>query len=298
MLNKTSIHYLINYALQKLLSSGVTDSPKIDAEILMAKAIKKNRSYLYTWPEKQLSTNEINEFRFLLSSRLIGKPIAYILGKKEFWGLEFKVNESTLIPRPDTEIVVDKAIELAKKIQQNNTLDKVKVLDLGTGSGAIICSIKHELKNIDAFAIEVDKVAIKIAKINAQNLSLDINFIKSNWFNELKPSSHLFNLIVANPPYIEEQDQHLKQGDLKFEPISALASGKDGLRDITHICQQASKFLVNNGWLLIEHGYNQAHKVKELMQQNDFGKIETIKDHGGNDRATLGNLTYAKNKTK
>ena len=281
--NNSIASYIID-SKNQLAKVGITDTPKLDAEILLAHAIQKNRTYLYTWPEKELSNSQIKLFKTLIKKRLSGKPIAYIVGTREFWGLDFIVNQHTLIPRPDTEIIVIETIHLTKKRQGH-----VKVLDLGTGSGAIICSLKHELPQIDAYAIDYSHQALEIAKQNAKNLNLSINFIQSDWFKNL--GSQKFNLIISNPPYIEEQDPHLNKNGLSFEPITALTSGTDGLKDIKTICKQASKFLHKNGCILIEHGYNQAKDIKEILTKNNFHKIKTIKDYGNNDRVTIGEKT-------
>ncbi len=280
---QATIKQLIVDAKQQLIQAGIDNSPKIDAEILLAKALNKNRTYLYTWPEKIIVATAQAKFQALLLQRLTGKPIAYILGIKEFWGLEFSVNNSTLIPRADTEILVEQALKL---IQNKNN---ASVLDLGTGTGAIICAIKHELPNIIAYAVDFDEKTLDTAVLNAKSLNIDVDFIKSNWFTELALTSK-FDLIVANPPYIEEQDLHLTQKDLMFEPITALSSGKDGLLAIKQICQQAPSYLADNGWLVIEHGYNQAKQVTNIMQKNNFKQLKTIKDYGNKDRVTLGRM--------
>jgi len=286
MPNKSIISSLLASAQKQLIDAGVDSSPKIDSEILMAQAIQKNRSYLYTWPEKELTSPQLKQFYSLLSARISGKPIAYILGKKEFWGLEFTVNKHTLIPRADTETLVAEAINLL----QNHFRGGGKILDLGTGSGAIICAIKHDLPNTNAFAVDFDVKTLEVAKSNALSLGLDIEFIHSNWLESFKTQNTLFDLIVSNPPYIEEQDKHLAQGDLRFEPKAALSSGADGLQDITIIAQQAVNHLTKNGWLLIEHGYQQAKQVQFLLSKNGFQQIKTITDYAGNDRVTLGEM--------
>ncbi len=281
-----SIQTLIENSMQRLVAAGVNDSAKIDVEILLSHTIGKNRSYLYTWPEKEISTSDKNQFEKLLKQRLIGKPIAYILGKQEFWGLNFTVNEYTLIPRADTEIIVLEAIKKAKNHQGG-----YQVLDLGTGSGAIICALKHELPKINAFAVDFDANVLKTASLNAKTHNLKIDFRQSDWFSAFKAEEKpLFQLIVSNPPYIKERNQHLENGDLRFEPITALKSGQDGLQDIKKICSEAPNYLCQNGWLLIEHGYQQAQAVQSLLQKNNFTQIKTIKDYADNDRVTLGQI--------
>ncbi|MDY3107680.1 MAG: peptide chain release factor N(5)-glutamine methyltransferase, partial [Succinivibrio sp.] len=216
----------------------------------------------------------------LINKRKSGYPIAYILGYKEFFGLRLKVTEDTLIPRPDTETLVEKALAFNPQ---------GKVLDLGTGTGAIILALKSELKSaIDAYAVDLSKKALEVASFNSQKLNLPVTFIQSNWFSKLGDLK--FSMIVSNPPYIQKDDIHLTQTSLPFEPIQALTSDDDGLLDIKLICKEAKDHLENGAPLLIEHGFNQGEKVRAIFTEQGYKNVATIKDLGGNDRVTFGSF--------
>ncbi|HBQ44041.1 MAG TPA: peptide chain release factor N(5)-glutamine methyltransferase, partial [Thiomicrospira sp.] len=204
------ISTIIQQSCNDLVVAGITDSPKLDVELLLAHAINKTRTYLFTWPEKTISSDEFKKFQILFSQRLVGKPIAYILASKEFWGLNFNVNQHTLIPRPDTEILVEETLQKAKNRQ--GWPPHIEILDLGTGSGAIICALKHELPQANATAVDFQAEALAIAKQNALNLQLNIQFKQSDWLSVF--NTEKFHIIVSNPPYIEETDPHLQQGDV------------------------------------------------------------------------------------
>lgn len=272
-----SIEQLVKLAADGLF--GLSDSPKLDAELLLSHSLDCSRSYLYTWPEKIIPTEKVVVFRELLQFRQKGYPIAHLLGYREFWGLTLKVTQDTLIPRPDTEVLVETALQLNPNAKQ--------ILDMGTGSGAIALALKSELPNTHITAIDFSAAALEVAKQNSQTLNLTIDFMQSNWFERL-PAGKQFDLIVSNPPYIEDQDEHLQQGDIRFEPISALTSGTDGLEAITQIVTKAPDFLQKHGWLVIEHGYNQALAVQQIFSSHGFQSIKTQKDYGDNDRVTFG----------
>ena len=278
------ISTIIQQSCNDLVVAGITDSPKLDVELLLAHAINKTRTYLFTWPEKTISSDEFKKFQILFSQRLVGKPIAYILASKEFWGLNFNVNQHTLIPRPDTEILVEETLQKAKNRQ--GWPPHIEILDLGTGSGAIICALKHELPQANATAVDFQAEALAIAKQNALNLQLNIQFKQSDWLSVF--NTEKFHIIVSNPPYIEETDPHLQQGDVRFEPFSALSAKQNGLADIINIVKQAKNFLHPTGWLLIEHGYNQAEQVQTIFQQSGYNEIETRKDYNQQPRITFG----------
>jgi release factor glutamine methyltransferase len=270
---------------KQMLSTSGSDSIDLDAELLLANAIGRNRTYLYTWPEALLTETQSQQFFDDVTQRQAGTPVAHILQTREFWGLPFKVTEATLIPRPDTEILVETALE--KLTAGNPETDQAwSVLDLGTGSGAIACALASSGTNCRVTAVDVSPQALAVAKDNAQRLDLDLRFCSGSWFEPL--AGERFELIVSNPPYIREDDPHLSQGDVRFEPLTALTSGETGLDDITQILQQAGQHLKPNGWLMFEHGYDQADAVQTLFRQYGFESIETRRDYGGQPRVTFG----------
>ena len=275
----SAIKTLLDAAIKKL--SHVTDSAQLDCELLLCSVLNKSRSYLHAWPEYLLSDRELKNFNTLVERRVSGEPIAHILGERGFWSLNLKVTKDTLIPRPDTERLVELALE---HIPENAAW---KILDLGTGSGAIALSLAKERPNVFISATDQSKAALDIAKENAKinNIS-NIEFIQSNWFEKL--AQQQFNMIVSNPPYIKENDPHLKQGDVRFEPLSALTSGKDGLNDICTIINNSHKHLTNQGILLIEHGYDQAEDVCRLLKDANFKNVDYFKDDNGHPRVSIG----------
>jgi release factor glutamine methyltransferase len=268
---------------QTLLAKQLNLDPseaRVDAQLLLQTTLKVNRAWLISHENDALQASNHADFQALLSRRLQGEPIAHILGQREFYGLDLLVTPDTLIPRPDTETLVEAALV---KIQSNV---RYAVLDLGTGTGAIALAIAKNRPLANVMAVDASEAALKIAKKNAQNLAIpNVKFILSHWFDEL--TGEKFDVIVSNPPYIEQDDVHLAQGDLRFEPISALASGVDGLNDIRHIIDNCLIYLNPQGWLMLEHGYNQAASVADLMAHAGLTNIETIKDLGGNNRVTI-----------
>jgi release factor glutamine methyltransferase len=279
----TSIRAVLLNAQAQLNEAPLLDAidARYESQLLLQHALKVNRAWLIAHESDDLAADIQHEFNTLMKRRIGGEPIAYILGNREFYGLNLAVTPATLIPRPDTEILVDIALE---KIQVNQP---AQVLDLGTGTGAIALAIAQQRPQVQVTGVDASKPALEIAIINSQQLHItNSHFILSDWFNNLNDTR--FDVIVSNPPYIEEADAHLKQGDLRFEPISALASGADGLDDIRRIIDGCLIHLKPQGWLMFEHGYNQAEVVRELMAQTGLVAIETFKDLGGNDRVTIG----------
>ncbi|HHB93419.1 MAG TPA: peptide chain release factor N(5)-glutamine methyltransferase [Thioploca sp.] len=272
-----SISQIINISIQQLSNY---DTPRLDAEILLCHVLKKNRSYLYTWPENQLTEKQYQQFRILLSGRIDGKPIAYLIGHKEFWSLELQVTEDTLIPRPETELLVEQVLaHLPLKTAS-------KVIDLGTGTGAIALAIAKERPYCNIIATDKSPQTLQIAKNNAKNLALhNIKFIVSDWFAK---DLGIATIIVSNPPYISIDDPHLNQGDVRYEPRNSLISGIDGLTDIRQIILQSYNHLLNKGWLLLEHGYDQAKQVRDLLVKNNYFSIETYNDLADKPRVTVG----------
>ncbi|WP_373958655.1 peptide chain release factor N(5)-glutamine methyltransferase [Vibrio gigantis] len=268
------------------LQEGDNTSPSIDAAVLLCHALDKPRSYLLTWPEKHLTSEQESEFNVLIKRRLTGEPVAYIVGEREFWSLPLKVSPSTLIPRPDTERLVEVALDKTYGKQG-------AILDLGTGTGAIALALASEMPNRPVTGIDLRPEAQLLATENAQRLNItNATFLHGSWFeplsSECSEEAVKFSLIVSNPPYIEKNDPHLFQGDVRFEPISALVAEEKGLADIRYISENARGFLENEGWLAFEHGYDQGLAVREIMQALGYLDVVTEKDYGGNDRVTLG----------
>lgn len=254
---------------------------RYESQLLLQHILHVNRAWLIAHENDELRPADQTKFTELLERRCHGEPIAYILGKREFYGLDLKVTPATLIPRPDTEILVEAALS---KLPADKSM---QLLDLGTGTGAIALAIASQRPQTKIIAVDASQAALDIASSNSQQHHItNVNFVLSNWFSALNQDK--FDIIVSNPPYIEQDDVHLSQGDLRFEPISALASGSDGLDDIRKIVADSLLHLEPQGWLMLEHGYNQASAVADLLAEQGFVDIATIKDFGGNDRVTIG----------
>jgi release factor glutamine methyltransferase len=272
-----SIAEIINQGQQLL--AAFSDSAKLDCKILLAFVLGKETSYLLTWPDKTLSETQFQAFMMLFERRLQGEPIAYIIEEGEFWSLPFYVSPATLIPRPDTELLVEHI--LARHVESD-----LSCLDLGTGTGAIALSLASEHQSWKINAIDFNDEAVSLAKKNAKRLELpQVDIYQSDWFSNVK-STQKFNIIVSNPPYIDENDHHLNEGDVRYEPLSALVAGDHGFSDIKKIAKQAQLYLKNNGALYLEHGFEQAEGVRKILNQLEYQSIETIKDYSGNDRVT------------
>ncbi len=256
-------------------------SARIEVQCLLQNALQVNRAWLLSHPEQPLNGAQLTRYRTLFERRLNGEPIAYILGEREFYGLTFKVSSATLIPRPETELLVELALQ---RIPQNGAF---RMLDLGTGSGAIALSIAHARPGVDAVAVDASDAALEVAQYNAKHLNIhNVRFMHSDWFSALHDER--FDLIVSNPPYVADSDTHLMQGDLRYEPRAALASGADGLEDIRHIIVQANAYLNSGSWLLLEHGYDQANKVRALLQQAGLEDVFSARDLAGIERVSGG----------
>jgi len=254
---------------------------RIEVQSLLQHVLQVPRAYLLAHPEQVLDAKQLASYDALLSRRLQGEPVAYLLGEREFFGLNFKVTPATLIPRSDTELLVELALQ---RLPQGKAC---RVLDLGTGSGAIALSIAHSRPDVVVTAVDASEKALGVARENAQRLGVaNIRCLHSDWFSAL--DGQHFDLIVSNPPYIAANDVHLTQSDVRFEPLSALASGADGLDDIRSIVSQADGFLERGAWLLLEHGYDQAVRVRDIFQKNSFGEIFSAKDIAGIDRVSGG----------
>ena len=257
----------------------VSESWQLDAELLLAEAIEQSREYLFTWPDQELTQPQLKKFDDYCGRRLLNEPIAYILGRQAFWDFELIVNSSVLIPRPETELLVETALELL-----DNSVTAA-VLDLGTGSGAIALALAANNKRWSVTAVDSSESALGVAADNAKLLQFsNIEFVQTSWCDGL-PTEH-FDLIAANPPYVEAGDKHLSEGSLPFEPIAALVAEENGLADIRAIAKQSRYCLKKNSWLLIEHGFQQKLAVEKILVDTGYANIECVKDLAGLDRLT------------
>lgn len=284
--------------------AATTDS-RLEAEILLAHAMGVSRTHLYTWPEQILSPSHKNHFMELVARRAQGEPIAYITGEREFWSLNLKISEDVLIPRPETELIVETLLKVIPKTEAN-----IQILELGTGSGAIALALAKECPHWRIVASDKSEKALGVASQNAKNLNIcnNIEFYQGDWFEALLSSSSLssfssyyssssqlsqssvphFNAVVSNPPYIEAQDPHLREGDLRFEPKEALIADEYGLSCLRIIIENARKFLEKNGCIILEHGATQSIAVMSLLKKQGFINISTMKDLANLDRVTIG----------
>lgn len=274
------------------LTNGDTDNqlPSFWFTDWLLHVIDKPAIALMTEEDYQLTDSELAQFNAGVVKMQQGIPLAYLTGQQEFWSLSFNVNEHTLIPRPDTEVLVEQVLNWIN--DHSTCLSNKRLLDLGTGSGCIAISLAHELKhaNWQVVAVDLSSEALKVAQHNAvSNNVADVEFVQSSWYQALPICDEpQFDIIVSNPPYIDETDEHLAH--LKAEPISALSAPNQGLADIEHIVQQATKYLRTGGLLAIEHGYDQGDAVRQLFLNSNFESVDTAKDYGGNDRVTLGQV--------
>lgn len=263
--------------------AATSDSPVLDAEVLLCHVLQKNRPFLRAWCDKNVDESELAHFQKLCGQRQQGQPIAYLLGQREFWSRDFIVNPAVLIPRPDTELL----IELALPLIPNDT--PCHILDLGTGSGIIGITLAAERPNAQVLATDFSLSALAVAQQNAKHHQLaNIRFYHSDWFTNLAPQR--FQIIVSNPPYIAANDAHLQQGDVRFEPESALIAAENGLQDIQTIAGTAKNWLAEHGCLLIEHGYDQESAVQALFIAYGYQNVQTHKDLSGQPRVTSGTI--------
>lgn len=282
---KMTLTMTINELLQDIFHQLPPPTPRLEAEILLAHALQVSRTYLYAHADRQLSAQEMMQFKKLVAQRLLGKPVAYLVGEKEFWSLMLHVSEATLIPRPETELLVEAALA------RLSTQQRETVIDLGTGSGAIALAIASECRHCQIIATDFSLEALEVAQRNAKNLHFpQIEFVHSHWFSNL--AGRRAQLIVSNPPYIAEDDIYLEQNELRYEPQEALISGVDGLDALRHIIQNAPSYLENSGWLLVEHGYNQEDRVVRLFEQQGYIQITTHRDLAGLPRVTAGKILH------
>jgi len=257
----------------------ISESPRLDVELILCAVMNKSRTWIYTWPEAEVSPLQASEFSLRLNRRIKGEPVAHILGVKEFWSLPLQVNASTLIPRPDTELLVETALEL--------NIPKHNILDLGTGTGAIALALAKELPESHVTAVDCVPAAVQLAKANCEQLHLkNVDVFESDWFSAVVETA--FNLIVSNPPYIDAEDVHLTRGDVVYEPRSALVAKEQGLADLRHIIEQSRHRLCAQGVLLVEHGWQQGASVQKLFCDCGYHRVETRQDIADRDRVTFG----------
>ena len=270
-------------ALEKAIACfiPVSDSPQLDGQLLLADVLKVDRGYLLAWPDNVLKDPQYALFQVYVERRAHGEPMAYILGKKEFWGLSLTVTPDTLIPRPDTELLVQLTLEKLQAYKYK----EATVLDLGTGSGAIALALAHERPLWQLCGVDNSAASLAVAEKNRSSLALNhVHFIQSHWFSGVE--KQLYDAIVSNPPYISSQDPHLKA--LSHEPSSALVAENSGLAHLITLMEEAPYHLKSGGWLLLEHGYDQEHVVQGYLKaQGCYNAILTHKDLGGNPRVTV-----------
>jgi release factor glutamine methyltransferase len=255
------------------------DQARLDAEVLLAHVLNRPRVYLHTWPEAELSREQEARFSDMIRQRAAGQPVAYLTGQREFWSLNFAVTPDSLIPRPETELLVERTLAL---LTESKTL---RVADLGTGSGAVAIALAHERRHWRLYAIDQSLKCVKLAQGNARRLNVDnLCIINADWSTALADRS--FDAIVSNPPYIADQDPHLQQGDVCFEPASALTAGPQGLDELRCLIEDAPRVLVPGGWIVLEHGMNQAASIRKLLKDIAFTNIATTRDLAGLERVS------------
>ena len=258
-----------------------TASARLDAEVLLGHVLQEARSHFHAWPEKLVPAASHTHFTELLQRRLEGEPVAYLTGEREFWSLPLSVTPDTLIPRPETETLVARALKRIPADQPHT------IADLGTGSGAIALAIARERPLCRIIATDIATAAIEVAHNNARRLGIhSIEFRTGNWYKPL--TGMRFDMIVSNPPYIATTDPHLESGDVRFEPRTALASGPQGMDDLTPIAQCAINHLEPGGWLLMEHGYDQGELTRQLLEATGFIEVITFTDDAGLERVVTG----------
>ena len=272
----SNIQQLLKGAVEKLVTSP---SPKLDAEILLSFVLKKDRSALYAWPEAVV--DELNEVEFLclIDRRCNGEPIAYIVGYKEFWGRDFFVNKNVLIPRPETELIVEIMLE---KFSAGTNL---RIIDLGVGSGTIAITLKKERPDWDVYASDIDEGVLQVAKKNARQHDANVNFICANWCDAFIKKS--FDVIICNPPYIDVNDSALEEMVRKHEPEKALIANENGLADFFNIMSKGRQILKSPGFIFFEHGASQASELNKKFIHSGFVSVETHKDLAGLDRVSF-----------
>jgi len=258
---------------------AVSDSPRLEAELLMGLVLRKPRSFLHAWPEERLSMPQAKCFETLLRRRFAGEPIAYMTGIREFWSMPLKVTPDVLIPRPETELLVEKAL---LRLPDDEDL---RVLDLGSGSGAVSLAIAKERPRAHVVGVDISRAALDVALLNAKLQKLaNVEFRDSDWFDAVRGEK--FHVVVGNPPYVAEDDPHLSRGDALFEPRLALDAGPAGMACFRAIIDRAHNYIVRQGWLLLEHGPDQHLPLRRLLEAQHYHDITIHKDAAGHDRVT------------
>ncbi|MFZ5595058.1 MAG: peptide chain release factor N(5)-glutamine methyltransferase [Pseudomonadota bacterium] len=279
MTRNSSIANVLNEAAHRL--AAVCDTPRLDAEALLGFVLDRNRVHLHTWPDLLLPDEAMTRFDALIARRATGEPLAYLTGRREFWSMELEVSPATLIPRPETELLVELALQ---RIPAGSAW---RIADLGTGSGAIALAIARERPACRIVATDRSAAALAVARRNAARLGIgNVEFREGIWLEPL--AGEVFDLIVSNPPYIASEDPRLHTSEIRFEPITALAAGPGGLDDIRHIAAAASHHLAPGGGLLLEHGYDQSAAVARILTQSGYKEVHTHQDMSGIFRVTSG----------
>lgn len=265
---------------QAIARLGACDSPRRDAEILLGHVTGKARTWILAFDETVLTAEQLAELEALLARRANGEPVAHLVGQREFWSLPLFISPATLIPRPDTECLVEQALV---RLPQT----ACRILDLGTGTGAIALALASERADCKVTAVDFMPDAAALAARNAAHLALNnVTVLQSDWFSALK--GQRFAMIVSNPPYIDEIDPHLAEGDVRFEPRTALVAADQGLADLAHIIREGRQYLLPNAYMLLEHGWKQGEAVRALFNEAGYLDVETCRDYGDNERLTLG----------
>ena len=277
---------LLDEAARSLAASADLVEARREAQILFGHAVGASRAWLSAHRDDAADPSAAETFHELVRRRRSGEPVAYLVGRREFYGLEFRVTPDVLIPRADTETLVDTALEILVDGSPHD------VLDLGTGSGCVAIAIAHERPEVRVTAVDVSKPALGVARANAATIGVNVELVQGEWFQQL--TGRRFDLVVSNPPYVATGDPHLQRGDLRFEPATALASGEDGLADIRVIAADAPAYLREGGWLLFEHGYEQAEVCRDLLLDAGFGEVIRRADIAGLPRVAGGRLLTSK----
>ncbi len=275
----SSISHTLREARNRLALTS--PSPSLDASVLLCHVLDCTASHLLAWPEQMLSSEQTSRFEQMLAQRLEGRPVAYITGTREFWSLTLKVNPDVLIPRPETETLIEYVLATFADREQ------LDIADLGTGSGAIACALAIEHPQWQLTATDASAAALQIARENVSACKLsNVRLLEGHWFEPL--AGMVFDLVISNPPYVADRDPHLEQDGLRFEPAEALTAGPDGMDAIDHLAKDACLFLKDRGWLIVEHGFDQQQAVYNRFEDSGFDNIIQVDDLAGQPRMTAG----------